>query len=115
MIVRDNCGAAIGALSMPTSLGWSVAELEALACHRAVQFALEIGLFRVVIEGDSAVVIDALLNGTGKLACYGNILDDIHVQASSFQCIAFNYFSRVCNSVADALAKKASFSVGLQV
>ena len=26
VIVRDNCGAAIGALSMPTSLGWSVAE-----------------------------------------------------------------------------------------
>ena len=95
MIVRDNCGAAIGALSMPTSLGWSVAELEALACHGAVQFALEIGLFRVVIAGDSAVVIDALLNGTGKLASYGNILDDIHVQASSFQCIAFNFLA-VC-------------------
>lgn len=47
----DNCGAAIGALSMPTSLGRSVAELEALACQRAVQFALEISLTCVVIEG----------------------------------------------------------------
>ena len=115
MIVHDNCAAAIGALSMSTSLGRSVAELEALACQRAIQFALEFGLSRVVIEGDSAVVIDALQLGTGELSSFGNILADIHAQASAFQCVAFNYVSRVCNSVADALAKKASSNVGLQV
>ena len=72
-----NGGAAIGALSMPISLGRSVAKLEALACQRAVQFALEIGLTRVVIEGDSVVVIDALQHRTGELISYRNILDDI--------------------------------------
>ena len=55
VLVRDSSGAAVGALSVPISLGCSVAELEALACLRAVQFALEIG--RVVFEGDSAVEI----------------------------------------------------------
>ncbi|KAK9995301.1 hypothetical protein SO802_019987 [Lithocarpus litseifolius] len=115
VIVRDSCSAPIGALSMPASLVQSVAELEASACQRAVQFALEIGLSRVVVEGDSAIVIDTLLNGTGKLASYGNILDDIHVQAFAFQCVDFIHVSRVCNSVADALAKKASASLGLQL
>jgi len=62
---------------MPISLGWSVAKLEALACQRAIQFALEIGLTRVVIEGDSAVVIDALQHWTDELISYRNILDDI--------------------------------------
>ena len=113
MIVHDNCGAPIGALSMPTSLVQFVVELEALACQRAIQFALEIGLSCVVVEGDSAVVINALLNGTSKLASYGNILDDIRVQASAFQSVDFIHVSHVCNSVVDALAKKASFILGL--
>ncbi|XP_050289600.1 uncharacterized protein LOC126727718 [Quercus robur] len=115
VIVRDNCGEPIGALSMPINLGQSVAEMEALACQRAVQFAIEIGLTRVIVEGDPAVVIEALLLGSGQLASYGNILDDIRVQAAVFQFVDFSHTSHVCNSVADALAKKASSGVGLQV
>ena len=115
VIVRDNCGEPIGALSMPINLGQSVAKMETLARQRAVQFAIEIGLTRVIVEGDSAVVIEALLLGSGQLASYGNILDDILVQAAVFQFVDFSHTSRVCNSVADALAKKASSSVGLQI
>ena len=60
VVVHDSNGAVIGALSIPISLGSSVAELEALACLRAVQFASKIGLTRVVFEGDSVAMIDAL-------------------------------------------------------
>jgi len=82
VIVCDSSGAAIGALSVPISLGCSVAELEALVCLRAVQFALEIALTRVVLKGDSAAVIDALWHGLGELTSYENVLDDIRVQVS---------------------------------
>ena len=53
--------------------------------------------------------------GSGQLASYGNILDDIRVQAAVFQFVDFSHTSHVCNSVADALAKKAGSSIGLQV
>ena len=112
---RDSSGAVVGALSVPISLGRSVVELEALACLRAVQFALEIGLTRVVFEGNSTAVIDALRQGSGELTCYGNVLDDIQVHVSAFQFFYFNLVSRLCNFVADALAKKASSVVGSQV
>ena len=92
-----------------------MAELEALACQRAVQFALEIGLNQVVVEGDSVTVIEALKNDTGQFASYGNILDDIRFQSTSFQYVEFSYTSRVCNSVANALAKKANSGVRFQV
>ena len=115
VIVRDNKGDLIGALTMPVLFRQSVAKLEALACQRAVQFALEIGLTQVVVEGDSVTVIEALKNGMGQFASYGNILDDIRFQSTCFQYVEFSYTSRVCNSVADVLAKKASSSVGLQV
>ena len=65
VIARDNRGDPIGALTMPIPFRQSVVELEALACQRAVQFALEIGLNQVVIEGDSVTVIEALKNGSG--------------------------------------------------
>lgn len=79
VIMRDNRSEPIRALSMPISLGQSMVELEALAYQRAIQFALEIGLSRVIVEGDSTIVIDALRHGTSKLASYENILDDIRV------------------------------------
>ena len=44
VVVRDNRGVVIGALSVPISLGSSVAKLKALACLRAIQFASEISL-----------------------------------------------------------------------
>ena len=69
----------------------------------------------MVVEGDSVTVIEVLNNGTSQFSSYGNILGDIHFQSACFQHVEFKYISRVCNSVADALAKKASFVVGLQV
>ena len=115
VIVRDNRGDPIGALTMPIPFRQSVAELEALACQRVVQFALEIGLNQVVIKGDSVTVIEVLKNGTSQFASYGNILDDIRFQSTSFQYVEFSHTSCVYNFVADALAKKANSGVGFQV
>ena len=56
-----------------------------------------------------------LLSLRQQFASYGNILGDIRFQAAGFQHVEFNYVSRVCNSVVDALAKKASSALGLQV
>lgn len=60
---RDgNYGDVIGALSMPIPLS----QLEALACRRAVQFALENGLRRVTFEGDLVTVINAIVRRSPK-------------------------------------------------
>ena len=115
IIARNHDGEAVGALSSPIPMAQSVADLEALACLKAVQFALEIGLTRVVFEGDSAVIINALLHGAGELASFGNILDDIRLHSSVFQFVEFVHVSCNCNSVADALAKKAKSNVGDQI
>lgn len=63
VIIRDSHGEDIGALTMPIPLSQTVAELEALAYYRAVQFAMEIGIQQVIFEGNSAVVIKAILEG----------------------------------------------------
>ena len=64
VLIRNWRGAVIGALSMRVPLPQSVADVEALACRRAVMFAVEIGLREVIFEGDAAVVIQAINCGS---------------------------------------------------
>ena len=115
VIIRDNRGEAIGALSMPTPLSNSFAVLEALACRRALFFAKEIGLRQVVFEGDSAMVIQVVTHGNAELAEYGHIVEDIRILAADFDFIQFSHVKRNCNAVVDTLAKKAKDSLNLTV
>ena len=61
-----------------------MAMVEALACQRAVQFAVEIGLYEVVFEGDAVVIINAIAQGSANQSLYGHIVDDILTQAFFF-------------------------------
>ena len=92
-----------------------LADLEALACLKVVQFALELGLTRVMFEGDSIVIINALPHGVGDMASFSIILDNIRMHSAVFQFVEFVYVNRSCNTMADALAKKAKLDVGVQV
>nr|XP_023910596.1 uncharacterized protein LOC112022259 [Quercus suber] len=115
VIIRDNNGAVIGALSARVPLPQSVAMVEALACRRAIQFAVEIGLHEVIFEGDATVVINAISIGPANQSLYGHIVDDILSQASLLHFFDFCFFPRSCNSVADALAKRANVGPNLLV
>ncbi|XP_075649942.1 uncharacterized protein LOC142620462 [Castanea sativa] len=107
VVVRDWRGEFVGAVSSSMPLTHSAADMEALACRKAVEFVAEIGLQRVVFEGDSAMVINALNHNTAGLSSYGVVIEDIRNQASMFQFVIFPHTSRSCNCVADALAKQA--------
>ncbi|KAK9999166.1 hypothetical protein SO802_018769 [Lithocarpus litseifolius] len=98
---------------MPIPLPLSMAKVEALACRRAVQFATEIGLRDVVFDGNSIVVIQAIIEGLGFT--YGNIIEDILYQALVFHFSDFCHFKHNCNIVADVLAKKTKDYIGLQI
>ena len=102
VVVRDWRGEFVGALSISVPLSHTVADMEALACRKAVEFAAEIGLQRVIFVGDSAMVINALNQGSAGLSTYGVVIEDIRCQAIVFQSSVFNH----ANCVADASAKK---------
>ena len=84
VVVRDWRGEFVGALSSPMPLTHSVADMEALACQKAIKFAAEIGLQRVIFEGDSAMVITALNQNNAGLSSYGVVIEDIRSQALVF-------------------------------
>ncbi|XP_075663115.1 uncharacterized protein LOC142632627 [Castanea sativa] len=107
VIIRDWRGEAIGALSMSVPAAQTVAELEALACRRAVQFAVELGLQDVVFEGYSLQVIQAISQDSSDFLPYGHIIEDIRIHLAAFSTDDFIFNTRHCNVVVDALAKKA--------
>ena len=116
VIIRDWHGEAIATLSLPIPLSHNVNELEALACRRGVQFAGEIGFRKVIFEGDSSVVINALSQGSGGFASYGNTL---RISSSLLLISSFFFFfchvKRICNVVANALAKNTKDLLGIRI
>ena len=57
-------------LPLPTT----VAQVEALAARRALDFALDLGFTRVILEGDSEVICKELNEPNPSLALHGHIL-----------------------------------------
>ena len=86
---------------MSMSLANSVSDMEALACHWAVQFAVDLSLHRVIFEGDSAIVINAVSQENVALSSYGFIVEDILSLVSSFLSFEFVHVPRCGNIVAN--------------
>lgn len=97
VIVRDWRGVSLGALSTHTPLTSSVADMEAIACLRSVQFVAELKPQRVIVEGDSATIIIVVSHGLSLLSSFGNILDDIQCLLSNFSLVKFSHINRTGN------------------
>nr|POE61983.1 hypothetical protein CFP56_41814 [Quercus suber] len=65
VVIRDSRGDILGAISVRVPLPHSVPEVEALACRYAVSFAIDLGLHKVIFEGDSTIITQAINSGAG--------------------------------------------------
>ena len=74
VVIRNSNGEVIGALSESYFLLATVEEVEAIACRKAVSFAINLGLENVVFEGDSETIIKALNSDSTCLTSFGHIL-----------------------------------------
>ena len=52
-------------------------EAEMLACQRAIEFAVDAGFSRLIIEGDNINVIQAISSSMENTSLFGNVVDDI--------------------------------------
>ena len=59
-------------------------EVETLAARRALELPVEIGIDRVILEGDSAVLMQSLKTGSKSLAQFSHLANDILFLASHF-------------------------------
>lgn len=115
VVIQNSEGLVMALLSQLVSLPYSVIEVETLAARRALELAVEIGIDRVILEGDLAVLMQTLKTGTSSLAQFSRIANDILFLASYFFDVKFSHASRFCNKVAPSLVRWAPLSSPLSV
>ena len=82
-------------------------EIEALAAYKAIVFAKELGLSKVVLEGDSSIVMSVLNSSNPGLAPFGLLVQDTLNVAIGFSKLSYSHTKRESNSVAYNLAQLA--------
>ena len=92
-----------------------MAQVEALAARRAVEFALEIGITSAIFEGDSDTITKDLNNLEPSLALHGHLIQDVKLLEYFFNCINSVHVHCQGNNVAYALDRSALNSPSLMV
>ncbi|KAL0001482.1 hypothetical protein SO802_015263 [Lithocarpus litseifolius] len=82
-------------------------EAEVMACQKAIEFSMEAGFARLIIEGDSLNVINNLSDSAKNRSLLGHIYDDIKSQLRGMHVLSFIWVKRCGNVVAHSLAKHA--------
>ena len=108
-------GQVMASLAQRIPLPSTTIEVEALVAQRAMELALEIGLNKGVLEGDSLILMNALKTNSHNLAQFGHIIKDIQFLASQFSIISFSHVKRHCNTIAHSIARWALSFSSLQV
>ena len=106
-MVRNEEGLVLASLSQQIPLPTIVLEVETLAARCALEFAIEIAVHRVILEGDSTILINELQSTNHSLAHFGHLAEDVKYLTSCFQKCMFSHVRKHCNKVAHSLARRA--------
>ena len=107
VIIRNDLGLVMAASSQVIPLPASVEMVEVLAARNAICLARDLQFSRVIVEGDSEVVIKALNCPTVPSSSIGHIIRDIKIIFAAFNDIRFCHTRRQGNKVAHSLARRA--------
>ena len=86
-------------------------EAELLACRRALEFAVDAGFYRLIIEGDNSNVTHAISSFADNNSLFGNVVDDIRHLIRGLHWFAICCIRRSGNRVAHVLAQNTRFTI----
>ena len=115
VVIRNDHGLIMASLTQQIPLPGSVIEVEVLAARKALELTIELGFDNITLERDSEVLINSLAKGGNSLAHYGHLLADTHVLMTRFSSLSLSHVKRNCNSLAHALARRASSTLDLSI
>ena len=95
----------ITSLAQRLSQAYKPVEIEAMAATQAIEFAEEVGVDRVLIEGDSSVVTKALRSKNTSWASYGLLIQDANIVERNFWELSYSHTKREDNKVAHCLGR----------
>ncbi|KAK9986188.1 hypothetical protein SO802_031139 [Lithocarpus litseifolius] len=107
VIIRDDTGAMVAAISKKMAVPFGALEMEAKAMETGVRFAAEVGVRDAIFEGDSLSVYNAVHGSGSASTAIQNIVTGILRQAQGFRMFVLSHVKRQGNAPAHALAQYA--------
>ena len=107
VVIRDEKGEVVTALSKLVNAPLGAVEIEAKAMEAGVVFARDVGIREAEFEGNSLIVCMALQRGEGAPSSIQNVLDGTMELVSGFRSFAFAHVKRQGNVLAHLLAQYA--------
>ncbi|XP_075636695.1 uncharacterized protein LOC142608925 [Castanea sativa] len=107
-VICNSAGDVMAALSAKGAAVVDSEEAKALACQKAMGFAINARFLELIVEGDNAMVMSAISSKSLNWSCLGVIYDDIGFLAAELHYVAFNCIRRSANFVAHSLARYAN-------
>ena len=107
-IIHNEKGEVMAGMSVKGAFVHNSVEAEALACMRAVEFSIEAGFSRLVIEGDNVMVMNAISCSADDNSLLGHIFEDIQNLICELLYVSISCIKRGGNIVAHSLAQHAS-------
>ena len=107
VVIRDEQGFLVAAMTDKIPLPYSVSAVEVLAAVKALRFAGDIGLESFILEGDSKITIDALAGNNMEHAEFGNLIEEAKWLSSQFSDVSYSHVKRQANFAAHNSARHA--------
>ena len=82
-------------------------EGELLACTKAVEFVVDTGFSRLVLEGDNVNLIKAISSQEANISLLGNVVEDIKHLIKGLQWVSISHIRRSGYKVAHVLVQHA--------
>ena len=107
VIVRNDKGETMAALSASGPPVQDSKEAKVLACRRALEFAIEAGFTELVLEGDNSIVMKSIMSPQPNMSRLGHAYEDKKCIAARLSRVEVSFVKRSANAVTHALAKHA--------
>ncbi|KAK6138829.1 hypothetical protein DH2020_027428 [Rehmannia glutinosa] len=103
-IIRDREGKRLNSVTMFLSQEIEVDVAEALVCKVGLLLAHSMGIQKIILETDSAIIFNKMKSTKPDFSYLGRIVEEIKLLSSSFCSFIPSYVRRSANSVAHHLA-----------
>lgn len=105
MVIQNCQGSVIVSLSQQLTQAYKTEQIEALVGTQALELGLELGLEKVVLEGDSELTIKALAREVVSLVAFDPLIQDARFFTRCFSQFLYSYTRREGNKIAHNLAR----------
>ena len=86
-----------------------------MTAAKALEFSIDLGFVTAILDGDSEIVMKALMDDSPSLASFGLLIWDVKTYAEQFQGSNFSNVGRKGNSVTHNLSKHVQHVIGFPV